>query len=213
MSKPVTIIVPSYCPDETVRGYEARCLKAVADHTSREMYDLIVMGGGDWSFPQKVNATAFRAWTPYIVVLSNDVFVSPGWLEIMIDDLEYLARRNNCVVLSPQDQNYPAVGGSYGDYDWGENWWALVLMKTSVFHAMDGLREDLPLTYHDQDFSIRVYKQGNTIARTKNVRVEHVGMATRSRVGGDDSTEKALMEQLHGTSELRDWLNENRISK
>lgn len=214
MSKPVTIIVPSYCPDDTVRGYEARCLKAVADHTPREMYDLIVMQGGDWSYPQKVNAAVTGVRTPYIVILSNDVFVAPYWLEDMLTDLAHLSS-SNCAVLSPQDQNYPEVGGSYGDYHWHEHWWALVLMKTSFYQKMDGLREDLPRTYHDQDFSIRTYKQGYCIARTKNVFVEHIGMATRSRVGGDDSAEKVLMEQLHGTSELRDWRAnyEDRIPK
>lgn len=204
--KPVTIIVPSYCPDETVRSYETRCLVQLAQHTPKELYDLIVMQGGDWSYPQKVNAAVTGVRTKYVAILSNDVFVGPNWLEYMIGDLEHLSKWH-CAVLSPQDQNYPAVGGSYGDYHWHEHWWALVLMKTSFYRLMDGLSEELPRTYHDQDFSIRTYKQGYRICRTKNVRVEHVGMATRSRVGGDDSAEKAWMEKRHaGSSELRDWL-------
>ena len=196
--KPVTIIIPSYCPDETVKGYEARCLAALEANTPREMYDLVVIGGGDWSYPQKVNAAMFQVLTEWAVILSNDVFVSPGWLPQMIQDFENI---DNCALLAPMEKLEP------GTITYDDHWWALVLLRPTLFDDLGGLDPLLPHVYHDQCFSIRVRRAGNEICRTGNVAVEHVGMATRIRVGtGDDPKERAEMIRRYGAAELSDWV-------
>jgi GT2 family glycosyltransferase len=201
--KPVTIIIPSYCPDETVRGYETRCLVQLAQHTPKEMYDLIVMQGGDWSYPQKVNAAMTGVRTDYAVVLSNDVFVGPGWLPQLLSDY---AAIENCGLLAPVDDlNHPTLYPTYN-----ENWWACVLVEMWKWWKVGPLDESLPKVYHDQDWSIRCKQAGFEVCRTGNVVVEHVGLATRSRVGtSDDAGERAEMVRRYGCAELSEYVRLN----
>ncbi len=203
--KPVTIIIPSYCPDEIVRGYETRCLTQLAMNTPREMYDLIVMGGsGDWSYPQKVNAAMTGVRTEYAVVLSNDVFVGPGWLETMLKCYEDAERIADCAVLAPSDDSKER------QLFWEEHWWALTLFRTRTFRDIGGFDESLWKTYHDQDLSIRLRQSGWTILRTGSVLVEHVNMATRRHMPVDDADEQAEMLRRYGVTEYRDYLEKIR---
>jgi len=206
MSKPVTVIVPSYCPDEIVRGYEARCLAAVAAHTPREMYDLVLVGGGDWSYPQKVNAAITGVRSDYTVVLSNDVFVGSGWLDQMLTDYKNITK---CGVLAPVEHPFPFPALCPDKIIKDDHWWALAFISMAVWDDVGPLHEGMPFTYHDQDWNIRARKMGYQICRTGNVVVEHVNMATRSRVNADDSAEKLFMEQRYGTSEFREWVRMN----
>lgn len=208
-AKPVTIIVPSYCPTVEVKGYEWKCLACLNSNTPRELYDLIVMQGGDWSYPQKVNSAMTGVRTEFAVVLSNDVFVGPEWLPRMLA-LYTDAQIADCGVLAPADD--PAEKRIW----WEESWWALVLFKTQTFRNIDGLDESLPYTYHDQDFSIRLRREGKTVMRTNQVVVEHVNMATRRHIKVDDEPERLEMIRRHGVSEYRDYLerlNANRLSE
>jgi len=207
--KPVTIILPSYCPDEIVRGYETRCLTQLAMHTPKHLYDLIVMQGGDWSYPQKVNAALSGSQSDFTVILSNDVFVGPGWLQQMLTDWAAIQR---CGVLAPLEIQ---DGDCKGKVLYDAPWWALVLISRATWDDVGPLHEGIPHTYHDQDWNIRARQMGYQICRTGNVVVEHVNMATRSRVRADDSAEKKFMEQRWGTSEFRDWveMNANSLSK
>jgi len=197
MPKRVTVIVPSYCPDETVKGYEAECLRCVAEYTPRDLYDLVLVGGGDWSYPKKVNSIAERCETEYIAILSNDVFVTPGWLETMIRDYEHLPK---CGILAPMEESFPGI------YTKDDHWWALVLIKTKRYRLYP-LDETLPLVYHDQNTSIEMKQAGFEIYRTGNVVVKHIGMATRSRIGtGDNAKEREEMIRRWGVAELKDWV-------
>ncbi len=203
MSSSVTIIIPSHCPDLVVKGYEIRCLEAVKEHTPRELYDLVAVQGPDWSFPQKVNAAMTGVRTDYAVVLSNDVFVGPGWLEKLLRDYQSI---ENCGVLAPMD-----TGCSHMlETTYDDHWWACVLIEMWKWWKVQPFDESLPLAYHDQDWSIRCKLAGFEICRTGNVVVEHVNMATRSRMPRDgEAAEKAEMERRWGTSEFRDWVRMN----
>ncbi len=204
MNSPVTILMPSYCPTLEVKGYEIRCLDAVAAHTPRELYDLISIQGGDWSFPQKINAGMTGVRTEYTVVLSNDVFVGPGWLETLLSCYEDAERIADCAVLAPSDD--PKEKQLF----WEEHWWALTLFRTRTFRCIGGFDESLPYTYHDQDLSIRLRQSGRTILRTGSVLVEHVNMATRRHMPVDDTDEQAEMLRRYGVTEYRDYLEKIR---
>lgn len=201
MSKPATIIIPSYCPTQEVWGYEQRCLYNLSQHTPRDQYDLIVVGGsGDWSFPQKINAAITGVRTEFVFVLSNDVFVPPGWMEAMLKCFEDAERIANCGILAPADD--PQEKRMW----WEEHWWALVLFRSSTFRGLGGFDEYLWKTYHDQDYSIRLKQAGYSVLRTNAVCVEHINMATRRHMPVDDSNEKAEMIRRYGVTEFRDYL-------
>lgn len=198
MSKTATVIIPSYCPDATVRGYETECLRCLESNTPRELYDLVIIGGGDWSFPQKVNAAMTGVRTEFVFVLSNDVFVPPNWMETMLADFENAERIADCAVLAPADEPHDER------IFWVEHWWALVLFRAETYRRIGGLDESLPHSYHDQDLSIRLTKQGHTILRTQNVVVKHINMATRSRMKYDDEPERREMRRRYGVTEHRE---------
>jgi hypothetical protein len=196
--KPVTVILPSYCPDDTVKQYETECLRCLGEHTASAFYDLMLMQGGDRSYPQKVNEAVRESGSPYIVILSNDVFVGPRWLEYLVRDFEAVPR---CGIMAPVEHEAP------GQITYNDHWWACVLTTRKAWNDVGPLDETLPATYHDQDWSIRAKQKGYEICRTGNVAVRHIGMATRSRVQADDSWEREEMVRRWGVSEFRDWLN------
>jgi GT2 family glycosyltransferase len=202
MSKPVAVIVPSLCPDDTVKGYETRCLKQLAENTDPSLYNLMLMEGTR-SYPEKVNHAARQTVSDWICILSNDVFVSPDWLEILI---EVHRETERCGVLSPMEPSGDNRLLPHLTRD--DHWWACVLMKRSLFEFMGGLDETLPLVYHDQNFSIRIKRDLRLdTCRTGAVVVEHVGSATRSRVGTmDDEWERTEMVKRYGAAELHEWV-------
>lgn len=193
--KPCTIIIPTFCPDETVKGYETECLRCVAEHTPSVKY--VTLEGGDRSFPQKVNIGVANSDTEYICILSNDVFVGPRWLEYLIRDFDSVPR---CGIMAPVEHEAPGV------IMFNAHWWACVVTTRAVFDDVGPMDETLPHTYADQDWNIRAKQKGYEICRTGNVAVRHIGMATRSRINADDTAERDEMVRRYRVSELRDWL-------
>ena len=69
-----------------MRGeHPRRCIESVKAHTSN--YDLVILDnnrGGEFSHPREMNKVLATATTDFVVLLDDDVFVKPGWLEGML---------------------------------------------------------------------------------------------------------------------------------
>jgi len=69
-----------------LRGeYAQRCIRLVKENTAN--YDLVILDnnrGGDFSHPREMNKVLETAATDFVVLLDDDVFVEPGWLEGML---------------------------------------------------------------------------------------------------------------------------------
>jgi len=66
-----------------------RCIESIKEHT--ENYDLIVLDnnrGPDFSHPREMNKALRMAATDIVVLLDDDVFVTAGWLDAMMDCLD-----------------------------------------------------------------------------------------------------------------------------
>ncbi|MGA2256524.1 MAG: glycosyltransferase, partial [Thermoguttaceae bacterium] len=68
------------------RPHAAKCLSLVKEHTSD--YDLLILdnnGSRQFNHPAEMNKVLRTAKTDYVVLLDDDVYVTPGWLEGLIE--------------------------------------------------------------------------------------------------------------------------------
>jgi len=68
------------------RPHAAKCLSLLKRHTSD--YDLVILdnnGSPHFNHPREMNKVLRMAKTDYVVLLDDDVYVSPGWLDGLIE--------------------------------------------------------------------------------------------------------------------------------
>lgn len=223
LMKPVTIILPTYCPTGEIQGYMNACVADLAN-TPRDLYSLIVVEQGLRVYPHEVlrpdlylyaydplgyaravNLGVALADTEFICVLNNDLFVlSPTWLGDLISEFRSIESYGKVVgVLSPVE-SYSA--GDHIVYD--ESWWSCVLLSRYRYLALGGLDDQLlNYRFHDQDFSIRAKKEGWEVCRTGRVVVRHVNSATYDAMGKPKETEESReMRRRHGVAHFYEWL-------
>ncbi len=217
--KPVTIVLPTYCPNLEVAQHLNRCVSDLFKNTPADLYDLIIVEQGDieadvrWAtiychaneplgFSRAVNIGYRLARTEYICVLNNDVFVPKGWLELMLRDIEYAG------ILAPSDGPVATTGTAGIGRVWTEHWGSLYMLRRSLLDTIGLLDEDkLNYRFQDQDQSIRCYKSGKDVCRTSSVTVEHVNSATYSKMNkqAEEAEERAEMIRRHGFAEFNEW--------
>lgn len=67
------------------RDYAQRCLALLKDHTCN--YDLMLLdnnGGGDFAHSREINKALRTVENDFLVLMDDDVFVEPGWLDRLI---------------------------------------------------------------------------------------------------------------------------------
>lgn len=218
--KPVSIIIPSYCPTVEVEYYLRRAVDYIYRNTPRHLYELTLVSNGNWpgNLPAVDThvyvhrpigaAAAFNmgvrlSSAKYVVFFSNDVFVRPGWLEAFMHVYEADERSG---ILEAQDDNSSYTGLTY-DAHWG----ALYMVNRELLLEVGTLDDvKLPWLYHDQDQSIRFRDAGYHVARTGMVQVEHVNRATFGLMQpgkrAEVEAEKQEMVRRWGTSEFHEWV-------
>ena len=214
-AKKVTIILPVYCVDAEVRRHLEHCIANLLWHTPSALFDLVVVENGSsvvpdiigsaleyqyvWmadavGYARAVNYGLRAAVTDYVCVLNSDVFVSPGWLEKMIEDYDSIPK---CGVLAPNGP--PGI-------TFDSHWWSCVLIRKGVADVVGLLDESLPFMYHDQNWNICCRKAGFAVARTGNVQVEHIGRVTYGRVPDQGSAvEREEMIRRYRVAEFEEW--------
>jgi len=103
------------------------------------------------------------------VVISDDVFVRPGWLKSMVNALELFP---NAYASMPGVTHMPASTEPEEIRTW---------IPACCFMLTDECLEDVgyfderfhPFNYEDVDYWTRIFKSGHTIARDYSVQVRH----------------------------------------
>ena len=221
--KEVTIVLPVCLMDEELIASTYKCLKAVQDYTPRELFDIIVIENGSCEInttgiedhavyihvgrqplgaARPFNMGVALARTRYVVFMSNDVYVTPGWLEGLLAAYKTYAWPG---IVAPEEVP--------GREDWTPNthWGACFITEREVWQKLGGWDEvNFPWRYCDQDLSIRAVQQGYNVGRTGLSVVTHKNMLTVNKmqdiIAPHAERERARMIELYGAAEFGEWM-------
>lgn len=215
MGKKISIILPNYTPNETVRGYMLDFLKSLSNTASSEDYQLISVENGSFNqelkdisdiyihkdypmgYARAVNCGLSLADCDYLLIANNDLVLPEGWLDKMLSDYQG-------GLLAPLDQEFQNPEEKiYEDM----HWFSFVLLDRETFKKVGYLDESIPFRFHDQDYSIRVKKAGYPVRRTGKVIVNHINMATYNAMGRpQDKEEEEIMKKRYGACTFNEWI-------
>ena len=178
-----------------------RCLASVKENTSN--YDLVILDnnrGEDFSHPREMNKVLDTARTDCVVLLDDDVFVEPGWLEGMLACLD-----DETAAVTPMHKDADGnltysgmylAGGGRGTHDHTLDTpdrprstqvhcsaALLIDMRKCGFLRMD---ETYRKYFFDLAHALEVWEAGYRTVCTPRVTVTHLGGATTVR-GSDTS--------------------------
>lgn len=218
----VSIVLPNYIPDADVFSYFERFITSLLAFTPGYQYQLLVVDNGtpqeffqqmlpllaqvpDFQILHKDTPLGYAravnvgiGWADHdvIVVANNDIEFTQQWLLEMID--EY----GTIIGLLAADDRPNTEPRLYPD----ESWYSLWMIDRDVWSKVGCLDESLNYRYHDQDYSIRLKKQGYFIGRTGKVRVKHGNSITYNKMKRDeDPLEREEMLRRHGYSTFSEW--------
>lgn len=216
----VSIIVPTYIPDGDCALINDKFFSSLAKHTKRENYELIVVDNGSkcGMFPPFIDVLVNRpeplgyaratniglalARHDTMVVINNDIVLSPEWLEKLLDQY----RAHGPGVLSAWDGGHSRQGCPEV---WTDSWYSLWMTDRITFSKVGYLDESLPYRFHDQDYSIRMVKAGYKVQRTSLVSVQHAESSTYNKmdVKKEENMERNTMITRYGYQHFIDWYN------
>jgi GT2 family glycosyltransferase len=213
-TKKVSIIIPTYCPDnEVVEAYN-KFFSSLKKYTNREDYQLVVIEQGvqlvnelipdiyihkekPIGYARAVNLGMAVADGDYLIVINNDIELSENWLENLVNDYE--KEFNGMGLLSAMDYDRPGIVEN-------ESWYSLFIVGRRTFQTVGYLDEILNYRFHDQDYSIRLKKAGFKIGRTGNVKVKHKDSTTFKKMNINIGFEEKIMNERHGAILFSDWI-------
>lgn len=105
----------------------------------------------------------------YLVVISDDVFVTRGWLECMENALKLFP---NALASMPAVSNMPSGTKPEEIKTWIPA--CVFMLKPETLKIVGYFDERFhPFNYEDVDYWTRIFKSGHTIARDYSVQVKH----------------------------------------
>ena len=146
---------------------------------------------------KKLNVALRTVASEWVVCLSNDVFVRPGWLEAL----------HACFITYP-DCGYACLGGSELKHA------PEAKIVEGFYHAVTLMRhgwcydEDFDGWFADADLLMRVYRSGQRAYRNHAVVVDHLGSATYRTLHALEERKELydrgleLLKKKHGDSPL-----------
>ena len=109
---------------------------------------------------------------PYVCVMNNDVIVSAGWLDNMVDIMDKNPRIG---LMNPRWEKgkFEGLKGDYVETDWCRGF--CVLIKREVINKIGYFDEAYGFGYwEDHDYSVRAIKAGYICGLAVNSFVEHI---------------------------------------
>lgn len=217
----VSLILPTYSPDNEVSEYVKRFLDTLKANTPRELYQFVVVENGSntlalasladiyiqkeypLGYARAVNLGIALADNDLLVVANNDLTLPAGWLETMIEEYQ----KHGPGLLAPVD--FSPTQELYLD----SHWYSLWITDRHTWNAVGYFDEMLNYRFHDQDYSIKLKQAGFNVMRTGKVQVGHVNMATykKMKVEREESMERELMRKRHGALLFDDWLKNRNL--
>lgn len=188
--------------------YTKRCLEAICKWTSLPFELIIIDNGstdGTEDFLRELDAFVIVndtnhgcavAWNQginashgnYVVIMNNDVIVTPGWLEALINFME----KNRHGIVSPSvregELNYDLINYSKSFTNicrkaWRPEIWACcMLMCRSLFDKVGLFDEQFFVGYEDTDFIWRCKQADFTVGMTGSALVHHFSQVTQKQL-------------------------------
>ncbi|MBE0338847.1 glycosyltransferase [Paenibacillus sp. 23TSA30-6] len=206
--------------------YTKECIESIRDYTDQGTYEIIVVdnasndGTKEWiqsqddifdicnesnlGFPKGCNQGIEVAQGDNIVLLNNDVVVTPGWLDILLNAL-YSSEDTGAVgPVTNSASNYQAIPVVYQSKNemlafatrynrpdhikWEQRLRLIgfcMVIKREVVDKV-GLLDEMftPGNYEDDDYSCRVIQSGYKLILCKDVFIHHYGSITFGEANG-----------------------------
>src|SRR3990167_1492428 len=187
MIQKVSVVVPCLTEHEW-QAHLTRAIVKIARATTEVPYELIISEAvGDYFKndcekyfynPQKGSANADMnegmalASGDVIVLLTNDVFVKPGWLEAL---LECFDKTSDCGLASLGTSDHREQSA---DVITEGLWCPLMALRNRPDFRFDA--EMFPSYWGDSDLVMRIYQAGFRAYRNRRVVCDHLGRATNT---------------------------------
>ena len=196
----VSILIPT-APNERSRRYTAMCIEAIKMHTDPEDTPYEIFTEEEGTSVHAANVLLKKATSEYVVYLSNDAFVTRGWLWSLHQSWEMLEKSGQ--KIGQLSTYFTGSPGNIQDltsnqYNAVRIWpcprivWVCVMMKKKDFELIGGMDERFYGSYSDDDVSVRFLRSGYRNFTCPLI-VLHVG-----RVGFDGSNEKFVEDMRRG---------------
>ena len=212
MTKSVSVVVP--CLTEHEWQYHlTQAIMKIARATTEVPYELIICEAvGDYFKdncekyfynPQKGSANADMnegmnlASGDIVVLLTNDVFVKPNWLEALLECFERIPDCGLASLGTSDHREQPVNVITEG------LWCPLMALLNRPDYRFDA--ENFPSYWGDSDLVMRIYGSGKRAYRNRRVVCDHLGRATNTKDhirGSAEEIEAAKQKFLarHGMS-------------
>lgn len=167
----------------------------------------------DYSFSEKnigvcfaLNSCRSLAYTDYILYLNDDMYVCPGWDEVLSDEINSIGHRYfflSATAIEPQKNNNCSIIKDFGRdinsfdeeqlvkgfndlpmKDWAGATWPPNIVHKDVWNLVGGYSTEFtPGMYSDPDFSMKLWKMGIRYFKgLEKSRVYHFGSLSVNRV-------------------------------
>ncbi len=229
ITKKISIILPTYCPDQEVEDALRKFLADLECYTAPSNYQLVVIEQGKQVF-KEVCPPAMRMenrpWNIYIhkndpigyaravnlgvavaegevlVVANNDLELANHWLNLLDHDYQTIFQGSGLLSAMDHDTHQQGIREN-------ESWYSLFMISRKTWQTIGYFDEILNYRFHDQDYSIKLKKAGFRLGRTNNVIVKHKDSTTFKKMGIDESGEKEIMMKRHGAILFSEWFKNN----
>ena len=204
-----SIVIPVLITNQKQVAMTYRCLDSMRRNTILP-YELIIVESGTQYLSEEADVYVFekQVTTPeishnrgfkvargeYTVLLTNDVFVSEGWLESLYECFEKTPDCGAATLASTQFNHIKEPRIEEG------NWFSVAMIPNKIFGEIGYYDERFVNSWCDTDWLIRLYKRDYKMYRNFNCVVEHlIGQTNYAKEGFNKNYEegRALFNEKH----------------
>jgi glycosyltransferase involved in cell wall biosynthesis len=204
--------------------YAAKCISLIKEHTRN--YDLVILDNGrrpNFRHTHEMNKIMLMAETDYLVLMDDDVFVEPGWLERLLRCMD-----NRTALVAPLHRDRRGALSFSGAYFAGDGLGthahlldrperpraaqtvcsALILIDTRKCAGI--FMDELYTKYFlDLDFSLQLWEAGYQVVVTPEVTVTHIGGATMAW----GSAQANVVQERDRQRFVERWIESGRLAR
>lgn len=182
-SESISIVLPILVTTQKQVAMTAKCISLAREKTSIN-FNLIIVESGTQYFTDYADIHIFEktVTTPershnhgwkladgdYVGLLTNDVYVSEGWLEAMVECFD---KKHDCGAATLASSQF---GHQKQEKIEEGNWWSVALLSKKVFDEVGYYDERFRNSWCDTDLLVRMYEAGMKMYRNFNCVVDHL---------------------------------------
>lgn len=209
-----SVMLPVLIPSEKHLAMTYKCLTLAKKYTSLPFELVIVESGSQYlsdeadvyinekvpSTPEHGHNIGWKVCSgDYITLLTNDVYVSEGWLEALHD---CFLKKEDCGASTLASTQFSHIKENKIEEG---NWWGMAMIPKYVFDKVGYYDERFVNAWCDTDLLLRMYKAGYKMYRNFNCVVEHlVGQTNYAKPSFNKDYEagRKLFNEKHDGCEL-----------